>query len=62
MVILGISAEHPSIRANALWPRTLIGTSAVSNKMSPEAVQMCRNSDIMGLAAYEILKSKNATG
>jgi citronellol/citronellal dehydrogenase len=62
MIVLGIAAEHPSIRANALWPKTLIGTSAVRNKSGPEYVKLTRTAEIMGLAAHMILLSKHTSG
>jgi len=58
MCVLGLSAELKpfGIAVNALWPRTMIATTAVSNLLGGEAVMRAsRTPDIMGDAAHAIL-------
>lgn len=62
MIAHGIAAEHPSIRSNCLWPKTVIATSAISNTVGEDFLKQTRSVDIMGQAAYEILLSKHTTG
>ena len=63
MCVLGMSEElrASNIAVNALWPRTLIATSAVNNLLGGEKImQHARNSDIVADAAFFILQ-KNAS-
>ncbi len=58
MCVLGMAEElrGAKIAVNALWPRTVIATSAVQNLLGGEAVAAAgRTPDIMGDAAYAIL-------
>ena len=62
MLILGLSEELKSsgVAANALWPKTTIGTAAVKNMMGgDEYYKGCRNEQIMADAA-EIILDKNS--
>jgi citronellol/citronellal dehydrogenase len=60
MLTLGLAhdeAEH-GIRANCLWPRTLIATAAVQNLLGgDEAMRRARTPEIYADAAYELLAS-----
>lgn len=67
MIILGLAEElrEFKIAANALWPKTTIATAAVQNLLGGEfLMQMSRKPEIVGEAAYHILKqpSENCTG
>jgi citronellol/citronellal dehydrogenase len=68
MCVLGMHEElrDYGIAVNALWPRTMIWTAAVSNMVyenNRETMDGCRKPDIMADSAYLILKkSKNFTG
>ena len=67
MCVLGMAQEFrdEGIAVNALWPRTLIDTSAVRNLLGGEAaVQQARKPEIMADAAYEIVTrdSRACTG
>lgn len=65
MVSLGLAAEFGAqgLAANTLWPRTFIGTSALSIA-DPAMAQRSRTPQIMADAAYLILtrSSREATG
>lgn len=65
MCVLGMAEEFRAdgIAVNALWPRTLIATSAI-NAIDPRLVGMGRTPHIMADAAYEILirNSREYTG
>src|SRR6202042_3059314 len=60
MLTLGLAydeAEH-GIKANCLWPRTLIATAAVQNLLGgDEAMRRARTPPIYADAAYELLAS-----
>jgi citronellol/citronellal dehydrogenase len=60
MLTLGLAydeAEH-GIKANCLWPRTLIATAAVQNLLGgDEAMRRARTPAIYADAAYELLAS-----
>jgi citronellol/citronellal dehydrogenase len=59
MITLGLAADEAEagIGANCLWPRTIIATAAVQNLLGgDEAMARARMPDIVGDAAYEILK------
>lgn len=67
MCVLGMAQEFEDdeIAVNALWPRTTIATAAVQNLLGgDDMVQRSRTPDIMGDAAYYILRrpSKDCTG
>jgi citronellol/citronellal dehydrogenase len=67
MCVLGMAEELKAqkIGVNALWPRTVIATSAVKNLLGGDAViQGSRKPEIMGDAAYAIFtrKSTECTG
>jgi len=67
LCVLGMAGElrGKGIAANALWPRTVIATSAVRNLLGGEAiVRGGRTPDIMGDAAHVILtrSSRECTG
>jgi citronellol/citronellal dehydrogenase len=61
MLTLGLAhdeAEH-GIKANCLWPRTLIATAAVQNLLGgDEAMRRARTPAIYADAAYELLASE----
>jgi citronellol/citronellal dehydrogenase len=57
IITLGVAADEPKIAANCLWPRTIIATAAVQNLLGgDEAMARSRTPEIMGDAAYEILR------
>lgn len=62
---LGMSAEfaEAGVAVNSLWPRTLIGTSAIS-VFFPQLYKRARKPEFVAEAAYAILKknSKEFTG
>lgn len=67
MCVLGMAEEfrEEGIAVNALWPRTVIATAAVRNLLGgDDMIQKSRKPDIMGDAAYYILRrnSRSATG
>ena len=67
MCVLGMHEEfrEHGVAVNGLWPRTAIATAAVKNLLGgDESIKRSRTDDIMGDAAYEILKSdsKKVTG
>lgn len=67
LCVLGMAEElkDKGISVNALWPRTTIATAAVQNLLGgDQMVQMSRTPDIMGDAAYYILRrpSRETTG
>lgn len=67
MCVLGMAEEfkEQGVAVNALWPRTTIATAAVQNLLGgDEMVSMSRTPDIMGDAAFYILRrnSKQCTG
>src|SRR5690606_1363175 len=58
LATLGIAAEHEGerIRANCLWPRTLIATDAIANVLGGQSsMSRARTPEIMADAAYSIL-------
>ncbi len=64
MIILGLAEELKAhkIAANALWPQTTIATAAVKNLLGGDyLMQMSRTPEIVGEAAYHILKRDPAT-
>ncbi len=59
MCVLGMAEEfrRDGIAVNALWPRTTIATAAVQNLLGgDEMIRQSRTPEIMGDAAYAILK------
>ncbi|HHH53078.1 MAG TPA: NAD(P)-dependent oxidoreductase [Bacteroidetes bacterium] len=66
MTTIGLSEElrEYGIAANSLWPKTIIGTAAITYLMGEQGLKMSRKPEIVADAAYEILKkdSKKATG
>jgi citronellol/citronellal dehydrogenase len=67
LVVLGLAGELRSkgIAVNAIWPRTIIATSAIRNLLGgDEAMHMARSPEIMADAAYAIFEkpSKSFTG
>ncbi|HEY2720926.1 MAG TPA: NAD(P)-dependent oxidoreductase [Chitinophagaceae bacterium] len=67
MMTIGWAAElkKDKIAANSLWPRTTIATAAVKNLLGGDAlVKMSRKPEILGDAAYYILRqsSEECTG
>ena len=67
MCVFGMAEEfkEDGIAVNALWPRTAISTAAVKNLLGgDESIRKSRTDQIMGDAAYLILKSdsKENTG
>ena len=67
MCVLGMAEEFrdQGVAVNGLWPRTSIATAAVKNLLGgDESIKRSRTDDIMGDAAYLILKSdsKKTTG
>lgn len=67
MCVLGMAEEfkESGVAVNALWPRTAIATAAVKNLLGGDnSVKLSRTDEIMGDAAYYILKanSKTSTG
>jgi citronellol/citronellal dehydrogenase len=62
MLTLGLAADEPTIAANCLWPRTAIRTAAVQNLLGGDAaIERSRTTDIVGDAAYEILRRSPST-
>ncbi|HEX5195075.1 MAG TPA: NAD(P)-dependent oxidoreductase [Solirubrobacteraceae bacterium] len=60
MLTLGLAADEAEhgIKANCLWPRTLIATAAVQNLLGgDEAMRRARTPEIYADAAYELLAS-----
>lgn len=60
--VLGLSAEwhEHHIAVNALWPRTMIATSAIRNLMGgEETIRKCRKPDIVADAAYALFQKQN---
>ncbi len=67
LCVLGMAEElkEQGIAVNALWPRTTIATAAVQNLLGgDQMIQMSRTPDIMGDAAFYILRrpSRECTG
>jgi citronellol/citronellal dehydrogenase len=66
MTTLGLSEElkEYGIAANSLWPKTIIGTAAISYLMGEEGLKMSRKPEIVADAAFEIFKKDStiATG
>lgn len=63
MIVLGLSEElkQYKIAANALWPKTTIGTAAVQNLLGGDfLMQMSRTPEIVAEAAYHILRRPSA--
>lgn len=61
MLTLGLAADEAEhgIKANCLWPRTLIATAAVQNLLGgDEAMRRARTPAIYADAAYELLASE----
>lgn len=61
MLTLGVAADEAEhgIKANCLWPRTLIATAAVQNLLGgDEAMRRARTPAIYADAAYELLASE----
>lgn len=59
MCVLGMAGEfrEQGVAVNALWPLTVIATAAVQNLLGgDEMIRGCRTPDIMGDAAYYILR------
>jgi citronellol/citronellal dehydrogenase len=59
LVVLGLAGElrEKGIAVNALWPRTMIATSAIKNLLGGEQMtQMSRSPDIVADAAYLIFQ------
>lgn len=64
MCVLGMAEElkDDGIAVNALWPRTMVATSAVKNLLGgDESMRMSRTPEVMSDAAYAVLKSPSAT-
>lgn len=65
MIALGLAEEYheQGVASNGLWPRTLIGTSAL-NVAAPALAERARKPEIMADAAYWILtqRSRDVTG
>ena len=60
MLSLGMAEEfkHYGIRANCLWPKTIIATAAIEFAIgNSEMMRHCRTPAIVADAAYEILSS-----
>lgn len=66
MCVLGMAGEFKGqVGVNALWPKTAIATSAVSNVIGDqEMMNQCRTPEIMADAAYHVLTrdAKTSTG
>ena len=65
LVVLGLAGElRGKVAVNALWPRTVIATSAVKNLLGGDALMSrSRTTDIIADAAYAIFnKPKSFTG
>lgn len=67
MCVLGMAGEFrkEGIGVNALWPKTTIATAAVNNLLGgDELMRRSRTPDIMGDAAYHILRkpARECTG
>lgn len=66
MCVLGMSAEFKEARiaVNAIWPRTLIATSAMAMLGDKAKPELCRKPEIVADAAYYIFKrpSNSCTG
>jgi citronellol/citronellal dehydrogenase len=66
MCVLGMAEEfrREGIAFNALWPRTVIATSAINLLGGSVVPENCRTPEIMADAAYEILirDSRQCTG
>jgi citronellol/citronellal dehydrogenase len=65
LVVLGLAGElRGRVAVNALWPRTVIATSAVKNLLGGDALmQRSRTTEILSDAAYAIFsKPKTFTG
>jgi len=63
MCVLGLAEElrGDGIAVNALWPRTMIATSAVKNVVGNELIQASRTPQVMADAAYSMLCQDAAT-
>ena len=64
MCVLGMAEEfkESGVAVNALWPRTAIATAAVKNLLGgDQTIKLSRTDDIMGDAAYFILKADSKT-
>ena len=57
LIALGLAEElKGKVAVNALWPKTIIATAAISNLLGgQEALAHCRTPEIMGDAAHAIL-------
>jgi citronellol/citronellal dehydrogenase len=66
MCVLGMAAEFRSrgVGVNALWPRTVINTSAIKMLGDVVRAENCRNAEIMADAAHAILcrEAKTTSG
>ncbi|MFO0650867.1 MAG: NAD(P)-dependent oxidoreductase [Polyangiales bacterium] len=67
LCVLGMAAEFrdEGVAVNALWPKTVIATSAVLNLLGgDETARHSRSADVMADAAYEVLTrpSRSCTG
>ena len=64
LLTLGLAEEFQGqVAVNALWPQTIIGTSAIWNLGGPDLIKHCRKPEIMGDAAHAILtKGLDFTG
>lgn len=65
LLIRGWAGEfrNQGIQVNGLWPKTFIATAAVQNILGGDgAIQRSRKPEIVGDAAYWILKNRNITG
>ncbi|MEM0999246.1 MAG: NAD(P)-dependent oxidoreductase [Bacteroidota bacterium] len=64
MCVLGMAAEFAGqgISVNALWPKTTIATAAVAHLPGGEELMQCsRTTEIMGDAAFEIVRATPGT-
>jgi len=66
MCVLGMAEEfrQQGVAFNALWPRTVIATAAISLLGGAVAPENCRTPEIMADAAYEVITrdSRQCTG
>ena len=62
LATLGFAAEFPQVAANALWPRTLIATAAISNVIGEQAMAGTRSPRIVADAAHLILTGPRRSG
>lgn len=61
MCVLGMAEEFKGegIAVNALWPRTLVHTSAAEMLMGDKSYPFSRSADIMADAAYYVLSQES---